>query len=45
MAKFKASKPRKSGVPGSYRGLVPCLIVVLAGFAIIGLLFYLVLNS
>ena len=45
MAKFKAAGSRKTPAPGSKRGLIPCLLVVAAGLAIVFLLLYLMLTS
>jgi hypothetical protein len=46
MAKFKPAGSRKTKVaPDSKRGLVPCSLIVILGFALIFWLFYLVLRS
>jgi hypothetical protein len=46
MAKFKPAGTKKSKpAPDSKRGLLPCGLIVLLGFALIFGLFYLVLNS
>ena len=44
MAKYKPVKSKK-GKPSNLRGLIPCGLLILGGFAIIFLLFYLVLRS
>ena len=44
MAKFKPVKSKK-GKPSSTRGLIPCGLLILLGFGMIFLLFYLVLRS
>jgi len=46
MAKFKPAGSKKSKTaPDSKRGLIPCSLIVVAGFALIFWLFYLVLRS
>jgi hypothetical protein len=46
MAKFKPAGSKKSKTaPDSKRGLIPCGLIVVAGFALIFWLFYLVLRS
>jgi hypothetical protein len=46
MAKFRPAGSKKSKpAPDSKRGLLPCALIVLLGFALIFGLFYLVLNS
>ena len=45
MAKFKPVGSRKVKVKRSNRGLIPCFILILAGFALIFLLFYESLKS
>jgi hypothetical protein len=46
MAKFKPAGSKKTKIePDSKRGLVPCVVIVVAGFALIFWLFYLVLKS
>ena len=46
MAKFKPAGSKKAkAARSSKQGLIPCLFLVLAGFALIFWLFYLVLRS
>jgi hypothetical protein len=45
MAKFKPPGSKKARPPGSNRGLIPCVFLLVTGFAIIFLLFYLLLKS
>jgi hypothetical protein len=45
MAKFKPAGSKKKQTADSKRGLLPCGLIVAAGFALIFWLFYLVLNS
>jgi len=46
MAKFKPAGSKKSKTaPDSKRGLIPCALIIVAGFALIFWLFYLVLRS
>jgi hypothetical protein len=46
MAKFKPSGSKKTKTaPDSKRGLVPCAVIVIIGFALVFWLFYLVLRS
>jgi hypothetical protein len=45
MARYKPAKPRRTGSPKSNRGLIPCAILILGGFALIFLLMYEVLKS
>jgi hypothetical protein len=45
MAKFKPAGSRRPATPSSNRGLIPCAILILAGFALIMLLFYETLKS
>lgn len=45
MAKYKAAGSRKDKAPSSKRGLIPCAIVLLIGFALIFMLFYFSLQS
>jgi hypothetical protein len=45
MAKYKPAGSRKAKAQGAKRGLIPCAILIIAGFAIISLLFYEILKS
>jgi len=45
MAKFKPAGSRRTTASRSNRGLIPCAILILAGFALIMLLFYEILKS
>ena len=45
MAKFKPAGSKKAPASRSNRGLIPCSILILAGFALIILLFYELLKS
>ncbi|HWZ33742.1 MAG TPA: hypothetical protein VNX18_20520 [Bryobacteraceae bacterium] len=45
MAKFKPAGSRKTAPVRSNRGLIPCAILILTGFALIMLLFYETLKS
>jgi len=46
MAKFKPAGSKKSKTtPKPTRGLIPCAVIILMGFALIFWLFYLVLRS
>ena len=46
MAKFKPAGSKKTkAAPDSKRGLLPCALIVVLGFALIFWLFYLVLRS
>ena len=45
MAKYKPAGSRKAKAPSSKRGLIPCAILIVAGFALIFLLFYEILKS
>jgi len=45
MAKFKPAGSKKVRATGSKRGLIPCAIVILAGFTLLFLLFYEILRS
>jgi len=44
MAKFKAKKDKAAPAP-SNRAAIPCLIIVLAGILLLGLLFYASIQS
>jgi hypothetical protein len=45
MAKYKPAGSRKAKAQNSKRGLIPCAILIISGFAIISLLFYEILKS
>jgi hypothetical protein len=45
MAKYRPARPRRTASAKSNRGLIPCAIVILLGFALIFLLMYEVLKS
>jgi hypothetical protein len=45
MARFKPAGTRKAKAADSKRGLIPCAILLLAGFALIGYMMYAVLTS
>ena len=45
MAKYKPAGSKKDKGPSSKRGLIPCGIVILLGFGLLFLLFYLSLQS
>jgi hypothetical protein len=45
MAKYKPAKPRRTSKAKSNRGLIPCAILILAGFGLIFLLMYEVMKS
>jgi len=46
MAKFKPAGSRKpAGQSSSKRGLIPCAVLILLGFALLFLLFYEILKS
>lgn len=45
MARFKPAGTRKSKRTDSKRGLIPCAILLLTGFALIGYMMYAVLSS
>lgn len=45
MGKFKAPKPKKSAAAQNVKGGLPCVIVIIAVFGLIMLLFYAVLKS
>jgi hypothetical protein len=45
MAKYKPAGSRKVKAQSSKRGLIPCAILIVTGFAIIFFLFYEILKS
>jgi hypothetical protein len=45
MAKYRPAGSKKTKAPAPTRGLIPCAIIVLLGFGVIYLLFYLLLES
>jgi hypothetical protein len=45
MGKYRPAGSKKVKAQGSKRGLIPCAILIFAGFAIISLLFYEILKS
>jgi hypothetical protein len=45
MAKFKSPKNKAATPAASGRGAIPCLVVVVFGILLIGLLFYLSMQS
>ncbi len=45
MAKFKPAGKKKKTSDRSFAGGIPCLILLILGFALISLLFYAVLKS
>ena len=45
MAKFRPAGSRKVKPQASSRGIIPCLFLLIAGFALIFLLFYAMLKS
>ncbi len=45
MAKFKPAGSKKVRATGSRKGLIPCAFVIVAGFALLFLLFYEILKS
>ena len=45
MAKYKLAGSKRTKPPAPTRGLIPCAIIVILGFAVIFVLFYLVLQS
>lgn len=45
MSKFKPAGSRKAKGQSSNRGAIPCFVVILAGFAVMFLLFYELLKS
>ncbi len=45
MAKFKPAGSRKPTSRSTSRGLIPCAIVILGGFALLFLLFYEILKT
>jgi len=45
MAKFKPKGSRKASSARSNKSAIPCLILVVAGIAIISLLFYAILKN
>jgi hypothetical protein len=45
MSKFKAPKPKKSAAAQNIKGGLPCVILIISGFALVMLLFYAVLKS
>jgi hypothetical protein len=45
MAKYKPPRSRRPAAAKSNRGLIPCAILILAGFALIFLLLYEVMKS
>jgi hypothetical protein len=45
MAKFKAAGSRKAPVARSNAAAIPCLLLIVAGVALISLLFYELLKS
>ena len=45
VAKFKPARSRKAGPGRSNKSAIPCLVLVLAGIALISFLFYEILKS
>lgn len=45
MARFKPAGSRRTGPSRSSKGLIPCVILIILGFALIFLLMYEVLKS
>jgi len=45
MAKYKPVGSKKAKAPNAKRGLIPCAILIVTGFAIIFFLFYEILKS
>jgi hypothetical protein len=45
MAKFRPAGSRKATARKSNRGIIPCVFLLLGGFALIFLLFYAMLKS
>jgi hypothetical protein len=45
MAKFKPAGSRKAVSRNSNRGLIPCAILIVSGFAFLSFLFYEILKS
>lgn len=45
MAKYKPAGSRKTKAPPPTRGLIPCAVIIVLGFGLIYLLFYLLLQS
>jgi hypothetical protein len=45
MAKFKPAGSKRAKAPSPKRGLIPCAILIIGGFALIFALFYEILSS
>jgi hypothetical protein len=45
MARFKAASAKKKTSAKSFANAIPCLVLIILGFALIMFLFYLVLRS
>jgi hypothetical protein len=45
MAKFKAASAKKKATAKSFANAIPCLALIILGFALIMFLFYLVLRA
>ena len=45
MAKFKAASGKKKAGVKSFANAIPCLVIIILGFTLIMVLFYMVLRS